>query len=121
MDAAFVTLKNRMSVYDTKKYEAEESARRIEQERLAAAAAEDGIEMDSVDAAPIKMGSQKSEYGGTSVRAVVTNWKVIDESLLPRSIMSIDPKKVEQLIASGAKEIPGIKISKKVETSVRRV
>ena len=120
MEAAFVALKQKMSIYDTKKYEAEEASRHIEQERIASATAKDGIKMDSIEVAPIKMGSQKSEYGGTSIREIVTDWEVINESLLPRIVMSIDPKKVDQIIASGAKEIPGIKISKKVKTSVRR-
>ena len=120
MDTAFTTLKARMSAYDTKKYQAEEAARQAEHARLSEAAAADGITLDAGACAPAKLGSQKSEHGGTSVRSLVDTWEVIDENLLPRSVLSIDPKKVEQLIASGAAEIPGIKISKVVSTSVRR-
>lgn len=120
LDDTFEAFKKRMSAYDTKKYLAEEAERQAEHDRLAQSAAEDGITLDASAIAPVKMGSQKSEHGGTSVRSVVDTWEVIDESLLPRSVLSIDKAKVDQLIADGAKEIPGIKISKAVSTSVRR-
>lgn len=120
LEEAFTTLKGRMSVYDTEKYQAEEALRVAEHERLAEAAARDGIELDTSAITPTKMGSQKSEHGGTSIRSLVDTWEVTNESLLPRSVLSIDPAKVAQLIKDGAKTIPGITISKKVDTTVRR-
>ena len=120
LDAAHATLKARLSDYDTRQYLAQQAEVEAERKRLAGEAAQDGITIDtgSVDAALAS--TVKSAHGGHSVRRVVTEWQVVDEALLPRSILSIDPAKVEKLIADGATEIPGLLLSKKVDTHVKK-
>lgn len=120
LEAAHGSLKKRLSDYDTKQYLAEQAAIEEERSRIAAAAAEDGIQMDQTQGEAAIAATVRSAHGGHSVRKVVTEWEVIDEALLPRSVLSIDPAKVEKLIADGATEIPGIKISKKVDTHVKK-
>lgn len=120
LDAAHATLKARLSDFDTRQYLAEQA--RIQKERadLAENAALDGIEM-SGDAGDAAISSTvRSAHGGTSVRRVVAEWEVTDETLLPRSVLSIDPAKVQKLVDEGAVEIPGITISKKVATYVKK-
>lgn len=120
LEAAHKGLKGLLSDYDTKKYQAEQAAIEAERQRIAAAAAADGIEMADAPAATAMTASVKSAHGGQSVRKVVTEWRVTDESLLPRNVLSVDSAKVQALIDQGATSIPGIIMEKKVETHVKR-
>lgn len=119
MEAARESLKSRLSDYDTRKYLEEQKAIEEERASLSEQAAKDGIVMDATEEVGITA-TVKSAHGGQSVRKVVTEWEVVDETLLPRSVLSVDPAKVLKLIEGGAKEIPGIKLSKKVDTHVRK-
>lgn len=118
LDDAVKSLTSRLSAYDTAKFEREEAEARKEREALAADAAKDGITIDP-DAVEVKMESRRSEHGGLANRSVVREWEVVDEAALPRSVLSIDPKKVQALVDQDA-EIPGIKVTRRVETNVRR-
>lgn len=120
LDTAHAALKSRLSDFDTRQYLAQQAEVEEERKRLAEEAAKDGIQIDvsTVDAALAS--TVKSAHGGHSVRTLVTEWEVVDEAALPRSVLSIDPKKVEKLIAEGATEIPGLRLSKKVDTHVKK-
>lgn len=120
LDEAHNKLKKMLSDRDTELYLEQEKASEEERKRLIEAAATDGIEMSEEDMDVVKMGTVKSSYGGQSVRRVVEEWEVIDEELLPRSVLSVDPEKVKKLLENGAKSIPGIKIGKRVETHVKK-
>lgn len=120
LDAAHSGIKSLLSAYDTKLFLAEEKRRAEEKAQLAAAAAKDGIEIDEQPAAGVVIASTKSSHGGAAVRRVVTEWEVVDADKLPRSVLSVDPAKVQAMIDAGATSIPGIAISKKVDTHVKR-
>lgn len=120
LEDATSALKKKLSEYDTKKYNEEQQAAEAERALLAEAAAKDGIEMEATVSNVAIASSVKSAHGGQSVRSLVTEWEIEDESLLPRSVLSVDRAKVEKLIADGATEIPGIKITKKVKTHVKK-
>lgn len=120
LEAAHGSLKKRLSDYDTLKFQQEQAALEAERALLAEAAAQDGIQMEAVPVGNSLASTVKSAHGGHSVRRVVTEWEVVDEALLPRSILSIDPAKVEKMIADGATEIPGLRLSKKVDTHVKK-
>lgn len=120
LEAAHGALKRRLSDYDTRQYLAEQAVADAERAKIALDAAQDGIQMDATPADAAIASTVKSAHGGHSVRRLVTEWSVTDEALLPRSVLSIDPAKVEKLIAGGATEIPGIVMSKKVDTHVKK-
>lgn len=120
LDAAHAGIKTRLSAYDTKMFLEDEKRRAEEKALLAAAAAKDGIEMDDQPEPAAVIASTKSSHGGAAVRRVVTEWEVVDADKLPRSVLSVDPAKVQALIDAGATAIPGITISKKVDTHVKR-
>jgi hypothetical protein len=120
IDAAIEALKKKLSDFDTRKYEEEQKRLAAERELLVEQAAKDGI---TIETSEIKVGmasTVKSSHGGSSIRNIVKEWEVIDIDLVPRSLLMIDPAKVQEMIDGGAKEIPGIKISTKVDTHVRR-
>ena len=118
LDAAIKNLTDRLSVYDTANYQAEQAQAAKEAEELAEKAKSDGIEIDT-SKVEVKLDSRKSEHGGMSTRSVVKEWTVTDEDALPRSVLSVDPKKVQALVDKGAK-IPGIEITERVATVVKR-
>lgn len=120
LDAAHAGIKRLLSDYDTKKFNEDQARQAEEREKLAQAAAADGITIDVQTAAPASLGTTKSAHGGSSVKNVVMDWEVVDESLLPRSVLSVDAAKVKALIDAGATEIPGMKLTHRVETHVRR-
>ena len=120
IDKGLVTLTKLASAYDTKKFLEEEAQAEKEREEIAAELKKDGVEIDSIPAADTKLASTKSEHGGQGIKKVETQWEVIDETLVPRSLLSIDPAKVQALIDQGAKEIPGLKLSKVVSTIIKR-
>lgn len=120
LDEAHAGIKSRLSVFDTKKFNEEEDRRNKERELLAEAAAKDGIEMDVQAPATVQMGSTKSAHGGAAVRKVVIDWEVVNEAEVPRSLLSIDPAKVQAQIDAGATSIPGLKLTRRVETHVKR-
>jgi hypothetical protein len=119
LETAHQKLKTMLSAYDTKKYEEEQRAIKKEREELAEKMKQDGISVETTAEVAIAT-TVKSAHGGQSVRKVVTDWEVEDEKLLPRSVLSIDPAKVKKLLDEGVTEIPGIKITKKVETHAKR-
>lgn len=107
------------SAYDTKVYAEEEARRTAEAQALAESAARDGISI----ALPVedqKVASSKSAFGGLGVKSIDYAWEVADEQLVPRSLLSVDPKKVDAMIAAGAIEIPGVIIRKAIKTTLRR-
>lgn len=107
------------SRYDTQMYEAEQARRAEETQALTESAARDGIAI----AAPVgdgKVASSKSTFGGTGVKSVDYEWDVADEALVPRTLLSIDSKKVDAMIAGGATDIPGLNIRKVIKTTLRR-
>lgn len=118
VDAAIKDLTDRLSAYDTVKYQEEQAKAEQEAKELAEKAKADGIEVDTSNI-EVKLDSRKSEHGGMSTRSVVKEWKVTDEEALPRSVLSVDPKKVQALVDKGAK-IPGIEITERVATVVKR-
>jgi hypothetical protein len=120
LDAAMARLKGLLSAYDTRKYLEAQAAAEAEAKALADAAAQDGIQMDPSVVEATLSSTVQSAHGGKSVRSIKTEWSVVDESLLPRSVLSIDPAKVEKMIADGATSIPGIALNKKVDTYVKR-
>lgn len=120
LDAAHAGIKGRLSAFDTKKFNEEEKRRQDERDSLAKAAAVDGITIDTQAPAPSALGSTRSTHGGSAVRKVVMDWSVVDEGKLPRSVLSVDPVKVQALIDAGATEIPGIELTRRVETHVKR-
>ena len=120
LETAHAGIKSRLSAYDTRAYLAAEAKRKAEQEALAAAAAQDGIAMTALPVETAASEMVRSAHGGAAMRTVVTEWEVVDETKLPRSVLSVDRAKVQALLDCGATEIPGIAISKKVETHVRK-
>lgn len=120
LDEAYAKLKKMLSDRDTELYLEQEKAAEEERKRIIEAAAADGIEISDEELDAAKMESVKSSYGGQSVRRVVDDWEVVDEELLPRSVLSVDPEKVKKLLENGAKSIPGIKIGKRVSTHVKK-
>lgn len=119
LEASLIDLTSLLAARDTIVL-AEERAR-IAEERaaLAAAVAADGMEMKG--AAPdVDLGTFASPTGGLATRSVERSWVVSDPQMLPASVLSIDPKKVEQLLKSGVSEIPGITITERVATVVKR-
>jgi hypothetical protein len=120
LDGAHAALKARLSDFDTRQYLAQQAEIEAERTRLADEAAKDGIQISGEAVAPAIASTVKSAHGGQSVRRVVDEWAVVDETLLPRSVLSVDPAKVQKLLDEGAVEIPGIQISKKVETYVKK-
>lgn len=118
LEAAIKDLTARLSIYDTAKYEAEQAAAKKEAEELATKAKEDGIELNS-EGPEVKLESRKSQHGGMSTRTIVRDWEVTDEEKLPRSVLSVDPKKVQALVDKGAK-IPGVTVTERVNTVVKR-
>ena len=120
VDAAVVNLTKRLSAYDTKKLEAEEKRRTEESNRLAESARNDGIEIDTSVATEVRLGNVKARHGGVSQRSVIQTWSVANEAEIPRSLLSVDPKKVEAMIGAGAESIPGITITRTVLTTVKR-
>jgi len=120
LDTAFAALKGRLSAYDTKQYLAAKAVADAENQRIAEQAAKDGIEMGDVAAPTAIAATVKSAHGGQSVRKVTMEWEVVDETLLPRSVLSVDPAKVQALIDQGVKAVPGIAFSEKVGTYVKK-
>lgn len=120
LEAAGVSIKNRLSARDTALYLKQQEEEDAERAKLQEQAAADGIEMAPAAADTVIASTVKSAHGGQSVRNVVTEWSVVDEALLPRSVLSIDPAKIQKLIDGGATEIPGIKLEKKVKTHVKK-
>lgn len=119
--AGHAALKSLLSAYDTRQYLAEKARADQERAKLATAMADDGIELAVQDAPAVALQSTgKSAHGGASVRKLVQTWEVVDEALVPRSLMSIDPAKVAKMLEDGAKSIPGIAIGTKVETHVKK-
>ena len=118
LEAEIKNLTAKLSIYDTKKFEEQRQAAEKEAALLAEQASKDGISVPA-NQVDIKLESRRSEHGGLSTKTVVKEWEVTDESLLPRSVLSIDPKKVQALVDKGA-EIPGIKITERIETTVKR-
>lgn len=111
-------LTNRLSEYDTKKYNEEREAAAKEAENIASKAREDGIEIPTENP-EIKLSSRKSEHGGMSTRSVIIEWEITNEEELPRSVLSPDKKKIQELIDKGA-TIPGITVKERVSTVVKR-
>jgi len=118
IDAAIKDLTGRLSVYDTAKYQEEQALAEKEAKDLADKAAEDGIELDASQV-DVKLQGRRSEHGGVTTRSVVREWKVVDEAKVPRSLLCIDAKKVQDLVDQGGK-IPGIEITERVATVVKR-
>lgn len=116
---AIKDLTERLSKRDTAEYRLRKADLEREARQLAEAARKDGIEMDDLPA-NVEMASITSPHGGISMREVVKTWQVTDEAALPRSVLSIDPKKVEALLASGATAITGLEIGETVSTIVKR-
>lgn len=117
LDNAVKTITDRLSEFDTAEYNRKREAAELESAKISEQARQDGIEI-SVEA-NVDLASRRSEYGGTSIKTIVREWEVTDEELLPRSVLSVDPKKVQALVDQGAK-IPGITVKERVETVVRR-
>lgn len=118
MEAAIKELTSRLSDYDTLKYQEEQANAQKESDELAAKAKEDGIEMDA-GKVEVKLESRKSEHGGMSTRSVIKEWTITDESALPRSVLMPDTKKIQKLVDEGA-TIPGVKVTERVATVVKR-
>ncbi|WP_298843305.1 hypothetical protein [uncultured Salinicola sp.] len=118
MDAAIKDLTSRLSEYDTIKYQEEQARAQQESDDLAAKAKEDGIEIDA-GKVEVKLESRKSEHGGMSTRSVIKEWEITDEASLPRSVLVPDAKKIQKLVDEGAK-IPGVKVTERVATVVKR-
>jgi len=118
LEVAMKDLNKRLSVYDTAEYEKRKIASEAEAAKLAEEAAKDGIEISPATVA-VKLESRKSEHGGTSTKTIIRDWEVEDESALPRSVLSIDHKKVQALVDQGA-VIPGIKVTERISTVVKR-
>ena len=118
MDAAIKDLTYRLSVFDTAKYQEEQAKAQQESDALAAKAKEDGITIDS-SKVEVKLESRKSEHGGMSTRSVVKDWEITDEDALPRSVLTVDTKKIQKLVDEGA-TIPGVKVTERVATVVKR-
>ena len=112
------SLTARLSAYDTAKYEEAAKQAVAEAASLSEQASSDGIIIPAGEV-DVKLESRKSEYGGLSTKSVVNDWEIEDESKLPRSVLSPDPKKIKALVEKGA-TIPGVKITKRVETVVKR-
>lgn len=120
LEDAVASLKKRLSGYDTKIYLEQLATEKAERDALAEKVAADGITMDTVQTDTAIASTVKSAHGGSSVRNLVTTWTVIDEALIPRSLLSIDPAKVQKMIDDGAVEIPGLALSKEVKTHVKK-
>ncbi len=119
MADAIKDLTSRLSTYDTKKLEAEEARIATEAADLAESAKKDGITIATSEAEVI-LGTHKSEHGGMSTRQIVNDWEIVDEAKLPKSVLSPDPKKIQELIDNGATKIPGVKITRRVQSVVKR-
>lgn len=120
IETAIISLKGKLSAYDTLIYEEEQKRLAEERDLLVQQAAKDGINIEASGIEVSMASTVKSAHGGSSVRSIVKEWEVIDLDLVPRSLLMIDPAKVQELINGGAKDIPGIKINTKVDTHVRR-
>lgn len=46
-------------------------------------------------------------------------WELADEALVPREYLSLDPKKIDEAVKQGVRNIPGIKILEKEEITMR--
>jgi hypothetical protein len=119
MKKAHAELKGRLSAYDTMVYRKEEEDRQAEQAALAAAAAADGIVLGADAGGDGRMASSRSEHGGTAVRNVTRTFEVTDATMVPASLCSPDPQKIQAAIDAGAKEIPGVRIDVQVKTHTR--
>lgn len=118
MDAQIKGLTKRLSDYDTKKFEKQRQEAALEAEKIAEKAREDGIEIPAGEI-EVKLESRRSEYGGLSTKSVVKDWEIINPEELPRSVLVPDPKKIQELVDKGA-NIPGIKVTERIETNVKR-
>lgn len=118
LEVALKDLNKRLSACDTAEYEKRKIASEAEAAKLAEEAAKDGITIAPASVA-IKLESRKSEHGGTSTKTIIRDWEVENESVLPRTVLSIDPKKVQALVDQGA-TIPGIKVTERISTVVKR-
>ena len=118
LEAKIKDLTGRLSVFDTAEYQKQQEEAQKEAAALSEQASKDGITIPSAEV-QVKLESRKSEHGGTSTRNVVREWTVTDEDALPRSVLMVDPKKVQELVDQGAK-IPGIAVTERVETVVKR-
>jgi hypothetical protein len=134
------TVKIKVSTFRTE----EERKRRIEEQRLADEARKDAEERAILEAAQLEasgeheladmviqnqteapapvvvLESSVPKQSGISGR---TNWKyrIVDESLVPREYLSIDPMKVGAVVRSqkGMTKIPGIEVYPESSVSVR--
>lgn len=120
VDAGLVKLTKLASDYDTKKFLAEEANAEKERAAVAQALKGDGIELEDAAEGSARLATSKSEHGGMGLKSVETKWEVVDEDKIPRSLLSVDPAKVQALIDQGAKEIPGLKLFKVVNTTIKR-
>ena len=118
LEEQIARVKQKMSDYDTKKLRAEEERAEAERAALAEAAAKDGITLDTTH--KVNLGGHRSEHGGTSIRNIVYEWEITDEAKLPRTLLSPDPKKIQEMIDNGATDIPGLKIERVVRTHATR-
>ena len=46
-------------------------------------------------------------------------WELENEALVPREYLSLDPKKIDEAVKRGVRNIPGIKVSEKEEITMR--
>lgn len=47
------------------------------------------------------------------------SWELENEALVPREYLSLDPKKIDEAVKRGVRNIPGIKVSEKEEITMR--
>lgn len=121
LKSAHEALKKRLSAYDTEEYKKAEQARIAEEEALAAAAAADGIIMEASQVGDGKAQSSRTSYGtgATAIKKVEKTFRIVDPGLVPASLCSPDPEKIQAAIDAGAIEIAGIEIEVGVKTHVR--
>lgn len=117
---AHAAVKARLSDYDTRQYLEQKKKAEAEAADLKAALESDGVVLDAQAASHDKLDTIRSQHGGISVRAVVKTFTIEDPKLVPASLCSPDPEKIQALIDSGATSIPGISIQERVQTHVKR-
>ena len=130
LEAAERTIKNKMNSYrreqEIQRLAAEKKAREAaetEQKRLAAMAAEEGVDLppeEAVPPAPIEPTKDvvRTEAGTASVRRTWT-FEVTDALQVPREFMKVDEQGIAAAIRAGAREIAGVRIFQKSDTVIR--